>query len=205
VARKVRNVLRRLVQGHGTVGMKRHLWNAEFARGRWDCLDTTPGDCIYPYVEQHANGGSILDLGCGSGSTGNELDATRYRHFVGVDISDVAVEKARRRTEASGRAGKNHYVQSDVLDYVPGRLFDVILFRDSIYYVPLPSIRTMLERYAKYLEERGVFIVRMADGSDAYGKVVDTIEAGFAVVEKYAFDQPKALVIVFRPRPALTR
>jgi hypothetical protein len=34
---------------------------------------------------------------------------------------------------------------------------------------------------------------------------VDTIEAGFAVVEKYAFDQPKALVIVFRPRPALTR
>src|SRR5262245_18919549 len=97
LVRKVRNIVRGFLQAYGTTKVKRHLWNTEFSRGRWDCLDRTPCDCIYPYIEKYANNGSILDLGCGSGSTGSELDAIIYRYFIGVDISDVAIEKARRR------------------------------------------------------------------------------------------------------------
>jgi SAM-dependent methyltransferase len=78
-----------------------------------------------------------------------------------VDISDVAVEKSRRRTEENRREDKNHYLCSDVFNYVPTGQFDVILFRDSIYYVPHGKIIAMLRRYSKYLKEGGVFIVRM--------------------------------------------
>src|SRR5882672_10957138 len=158
--RKIRNILRALLQGYGTESLKRRLWNVEFARGRWDCLDRTPGDCVYPYVEKYAKKGSILDLGCGSGSTGNELDPTTYQDYTGVDISDVAIEKAKKKTEENSRGDRNGYFQSDLFSYVPTTRYDVILFRDSIYYVPLRNVIPMLSRYSNHLKESGVFIVR---------------------------------------------
>ena len=197
-ASKARSVVRALLQAYGTAPVKKRLWDVEFSNGRWDCLDSTAGDCVYPFLEKYANHGSILDLGCGSGSTGNELDTARYDHYVGVDISGVAIAKARERTAENGRTARNRYRQSDIFSYVPDRQFDVILFRDSIYYVPHRQINAMLQRYAQYLEEGAVFIVRMADG-DKYRDIVETIETHFAVVDKHVVDDPKAVVLVFRP------
>ncbi len=57
LAGRVRNILRGLLQAYGSSSMKRYVWNSEFLRGRWDCLDRTPGDCVYPYVEKYANRG----------------------------------------------------------------------------------------------------------------------------------------------------
>jgi SAM-dependent methyltransferase len=194
---KARSALRALLQAYGTGHVKKRLWDVEFSKGRWDCLDRTAGDCVYPYLEKYANNGSILDLGCGSGSTGNELDMAAYEDYVGVDISDVAIAKAQERTEENRRTGRNRYQQSDIFSYVPGQQFDVILFRDSIYYVPRRHIKAMLQRYAQYLKEGGVFIVRMADG-DKYQDIVQTIEAHFAVVDRHVADDPKAVVLIFR-------
>ncbi len=174
-----------------------NLWNAEFSQARWDCLDTTVGDCVYSYIEKAATGGSILDLGCGSGSTANELSANTYRDYTGVDISDVAIDKARKRTEKNGRADKSRFFHSDISSYVPAQQFDVILFRDSIYYVARPRIRPMLDRYSKYLNQGGVFIVRM-DGGGKRGSIVEIIERNFDILEKHMHKQPDAVVLVFR-------
>jgi SAM-dependent methyltransferase len=202
LARKVENRLRGLLQVYGTPRIKTRLWDIEFSQGRWDFLDATPGDCVYQHVERYANNGRIMDLGCGSGSTANELDATAYREYIGVDISEVALDKARRRSQESGRAHKHLFVLSDIAAYAPSRQLDVILFRDSIYYVPRPQIATMLHRYSPFLTGSGVFIVRMSNGADTYKPIADTIEGHFDVVEKHAFDEPNAVVIVFRPRRA---
>ena len=170
------------------------------ARAPGLCFERTPSDFMYPYVEKYANNGSILDLGCGSGSTGNELTPTTYHHYTGVDISEVAIAKARRRTEENGRGDKNRHFQSDLLEYAPTQQFDVILFRDSIYYVARGKIKAMLYRYSTYLKEGGVFIVRMADGSGEYKQIMDTIENHFEVLGTYSFDRPKAVVMIFRSR-----
>jgi SAM-dependent methyltransferase len=201
----MRNQVRAFLQAYGTKKVKKSLWNTEFSQGRWDCLESSIGDLVYPYIEKYTNHGSILDLGCGSGSTGNELDSRAYADYTGVDISDVAIEKARVRTKESGRADKNNYFQSDTLSYVPTRQFDVILYRDSIYYIRRAKIKPMLERYSKYLKKGGVFIVRMWSADGKYGPIVDIIERNFEVVEKHLSDQPaKTVVMVFRPsaRPA---
>jgi ribosomal protein L11 methylase PrmA len=101
---KVRDRMRDLLQVHGTSATKQRLWNTEFARGHWDGLDTTTDDCVYLRIEKSANRGSILDLGCSSGSTANELDEGSYNEYIGVDISGVATAKAEKRTEANGSA-----------------------------------------------------------------------------------------------------
>jgi SAM-dependent methyltransferase len=195
---RVQNKVRGLLLAHGPKRIKRSLWNAEFARGRWENLARTIGDCLYPYLEQYGNGGSILDLGCGSGNTGTELAANAYHDYTGVDISDVAIDKARKIAEEDGRTEKNRYIQSDIFSYEPTQQFDVILFRDSIYYVPGPKVKGMLDRYSKFLKQGGVFIVRLWTANGKYRSTVDFLEANFEIVEKKVSGPSDTVVLVFR-------
>src|SRR2546423_15542861 len=81
----------RIRKNWGPCATKKAIWDAEFARGQWDYLEHTTGDLIYPYLEKYSNNGTVLDLGCGSSNTGNELDASKYRSYTGVDISETAI------------------------------------------------------------------------------------------------------------------
>jgi len=193
---KGRNVTRGLLQRYGTSSIKKRLWDREFSRGRWDCLDRMPNDCLYPHVERHANHGSVLDLGCGPGTTGTELAAEAYTCYTGVDVSQVAVEKARKRAEEHRRADKNSYLQADLISYVPNGPQDVILFGDSLYYTPVRLILSVLNRYSTYLKPSGVFVVRIY--GSPYQKIMDIIEDHFDVVDKRVYvDQ--VFVLTFRP------
>lgn len=89
--------LRGLIHRYGSPKIKRRLWNSEFSFGRWDCLDDMREDCLYPLLESYADGRSVLDLGCGPGTTANEINA-RYTWYTGVDTSEVALTKARERS-----------------------------------------------------------------------------------------------------------
>src|SRR5688572_15172508 len=167
-AQRVRNGIRGFLQAYGTGSIKRYLWNGEFARGRWNCPDRPSSDFVYPVVEQYANHGSILDLGCGAGRTASELDDTAFQHYTGVDVSDVALESARAGAAAAARSAQVRFTQSDIATYVPTDRHDVILFMESLYYIPWARIPALLDRYSNYLKPNGVFIVRMWTGTDKY-------------------------------------
>src|ERR1700761_5925657 len=94
VRNKIRNFVRGRVQKWGSAQQKQKLWDEEFANGRWDFIENTSGDVIYQYLEKYCRKGSLLDLGCGSGNTGCELSADAYSEYLGVVISEVALEKA---------------------------------------------------------------------------------------------------------------
>jgi len=193
---KARNVARGLIQRHATGSIKKKLWDREFSQGRWDCLDRMPDDCLYPHVERYANQGSVLDLGCGPGTTGTELAANAYSSYTGVDISQVAVEKARNRAEAHHRTAKNSYLQADLFSYVPTGSHDVILFGDSLYYIPWRTILPLLNRYTTYLKPSGVFVVRIY--GLRYQTILDMIESHFDVLEKHVYAD-EVFVLAFRP------
>jgi len=185
------------LKARGPAWMVRKLWNREFAAGAWDYIDRTPGDMIYPWIERYANGGSILDLGCGSGNTGNELRADRYRLYLGIDLSDVAVEKARERSVQSGRGNKNRYVQGDICNYDPQDTFDVILFRESIWYIPRPRLRNVLDAYRRHLTPSGVLIVRIYDRFQ-HDHIVRTLKEHCQSLQEYAPTDAKDIVLVLR-------
>jgi 2-polyprenyl-3-methyl-5-hydroxy-6-metoxy-1,4-benzoquinol methylase len=182
------------------------LWDQEFSGTHWDFIDDTAGDCVYPHLEKHAKNGSILDLGCGPGNTANELAASAYATYVGVDISEAALAKARKRTHENSRGGKNSFACSDFLDYQPAQKFDVILFRESMYHVPLAKVKSILDHFSKYLNDNGVFIVRMntTDGKGGHkarlAAIMGVMEAEFEVVEKSQYGELGPTVIVFRPK-----
>ena len=201
IVRKVSNVARGLKQGYGTEATKKRLWDSEYSRGRWDFLDRMPGDCVFPYVERYANQGSILDLGCGPGTTSLELKSDKYERYTGIDISAVAVDRAAKRARQAGRAGKNSYSQAEILRYVPDRQYDVILFGDSLPYIPTGQIPALLNRYAAFLTPSGVFISRI--NGRPYLPKMEVIDRHFEVIERQVFDQE--IFVLYSGQRALNR
>ncbi len=200
------SVLRGLIKRFGPSRTKMRLWDQEFTTGHWDFIDNTMGDCVYPYLERYTRNGRLLDLGCGPGNTANELAASAYQAYVGVDISEAALQKGRKRSETSGRGGKNRFELGDFISYAPSQPFDVILFRESMYHVPLKQVKSMLLRYSNYLTDGGVFVVRMvtsrSNGTDnrRLKSMIDIIVQEFEVLENRCDGKGGPTVIVFRPR-----
>jgi len=202
--------VRGFLLSYGPSNIKRRFWDKEYSEEKWAFAYNTVGDCVYDHLERHTRNGSILDIGCGSGNTATELDANVYQSYLGVDISEAALAKARRRSEECGRRDKNHFVCGDFLTYTPTGKYDVILFRESMYHVPLGRVKATLERYSAYLNDGGVFIVRLftssgdnADSKDKYRPtaMLGIMEAEFDVVEKCRYEVPgRPTVIVLRPK-----
>lgn len=197
---KLRNVLRGLTGRWGPATMKQSLWDKEYASGKWVHCENTAGDPIYGYLQNHCRKGSILDLGCGAGNTSNELDVDSYQDYLGVDISEVAIQKAAARSESNGRGKKNRYVQGDILSFVPEQKYDLVLFRDSINSLPELRIKSTLDRYAQHLKEDGRFLVRVSgDATKRYREIAELIEANYRMIDKYSTPASGgAFILVFR-------
>jgi SAM-dependent methyltransferase len=199
---------RGFITSYGPSGIKKRLWDKEFSGTKWDFIDNTVGDCVYPYLEKYARNGNILDLGCGPGNTANELAASVYQSYIGVDISEAALAKAVMRTRENGRAGKNSFVNSDFLGYHPTEEFDIILFRESLYHVPYGQVLPTLKKFSTNLKSTGVFIVRLYAGDHRPNVIktrvtakLDLIKREFNIVESRQFDlRGLPNVLVFRPR-----
>jgi len=194
------------LKSYGPSSIKRRLWDEEYSGDKWNFAENSASDCVYAFLERYAVKGCILDLGCGSGNTATELAASAYETYVGVDISQEALRKASKRSEQAGRADKNLFARGDFLDYTPLQKFEVILFRESMYHVPLGRVRTMLNRYSDYLREGGVFIVRMNTSESLLGRtkaMIGIMETEFDVRERHQFGDSGPTVIVFRPKGGL--
>src|SRR5208283_3826456 len=105
VDRSVRFV-QSFLKAYGPSNIKKFFWDKEYSSEKWAFAYNTVGDCVYSHLERHTANASILDIGCGSGNTATEMAGT-YRSYLGVDISEAALAKARKRSLECGRQDKN--------------------------------------------------------------------------------------------------
>ena len=196
IHRVKRIVNSRIIKRWGDARTKQEIWDQEFQAGAWTYLDSTADDLVYGFIERYAKGGRILDLGCGAGNTGNELDPHSYAKYIGVDVSRVATDFATARSAQNDRAETNRYFCGDIANFVPPSHFEVILFRESIFYIPHRKIGRTLSRYRSYLADDGVFIVRMCSKSK-YKSIIRLIQNDFRVMETSSASEP-SIVLVFR-------
>jgi SAM-dependent methyltransferase len=188
----------RILKLWGSTSKKKSIWDEEFSAGQWDRLENTSDDPIYFFLEKYCNGGRILDLGCGSGNTGNEMSTIKYDKYTGVDISESAIQRALARSERNCREEKNEYVCADISLYAPKKRYDIILFRESIFYIPKSKIGGVLDRYRDYLKETGVFIVSMRSNKQKSAPIVRLIERHYHVMDRSSLDNSNDVILVFR-------
>jgi 2-polyprenyl-3-methyl-5-hydroxy-6-metoxy-1,4-benzoquinol methylase len=200
--------VRGFILSYGPTNIKKIFWDKEYSDNKWHFADNTVGDCVYGHLETFAANKTVLDIGCGSGNTPTEMAGT-YKSYVGVDISQTALAKAEKRSKEVGRGDKNRFECSDMLTYIPSQQYDVILFRESLYHIPIGKVKATLDRYSVYLKEEGVFIVRLFAGDRTTNQtkarptaMLANIEAEFDILEKGEYeDDGRPTVLVFRPRP----
>jgi len=196
-------ILNAVLKRWGATSTKQRIWDAEYQSGKWQHLDPRDRsgiqrDLIYQSLERYSEGTSILDLGCGTASTAAELRSD-YASYLGVDISEIAIAQGREIIARDPeRAHKTHFAVSDIFDFVPGGQFNVILFRECLYYFPKQTAREVLEHYCQFLVPGGVFVVRLHDRKK-YDPLVRLIEREYEVAECLAPSGATEIVLVFQP------
>ncbi|HEX6732385.1 MAG TPA: class I SAM-dependent methyltransferase [Pyrinomonadaceae bacterium] len=83
---------------------------------------------------QSSNGLRVLEIGCGLGTDGAQF-AKAGADYTGVDLTDAAVELARKRFELFGLPGKFRTADAEQLDF-PDETFDVVFSHGVLHHTP---------------------------------------------------------------------
>lgn len=169
-------------------------WEKEYSRGAWDYLDRVgierARNAIIVNMFYSVYGGGaygslragnaryndrssnevdlILDVGCGLGTLSDYLHGPQRDAYLGVDLSQQAVEKARKiRASPSmggqdGAAGgalkESQFQQSDALNFKPspGKKYGTIVFNEMLYYV---DHKKVMKYYSQFLKTGGIMVI----------------------------------------------
>ena len=136
----------------------KEVWDSQYLNEEWDYLcnreEVSRYSVIVGYIQYFKPAGSILDVGCGAGILQERLTAFVYARYVGLDISDPAIQRARLREDA-----KTFFISGDAESYTPLELFDVIILNEVLYYFESPV--ESFARYTNFLKENGVIITSL--------------------------------------------
>lgn len=138
-------------------------WDNEYRDGAWNYLETIgslAGQVSILGYCQYLAPSSILDVGCGAGLLAAKLKVLPYKSYLGIDISSEAIEQAAKLQDE-----RTQFAVADANQFEPKSTFDVIIFNQSMNYMPQPAAR--MAYYAKYLTPRGRLIVSLCNSARA--------------------------------------
>lgn len=134
-------------------------WEDEFDAGGWDFLsgplESHRNAVLAGCLARHAPDASILEIGCGTGALRRALRADGYRSYLGVDLSDAALARARETADP-----RCSFTAGAAESFTPPGRFDAIVFAETLYYLADPVAQAV--RYGGWLAERGHLFVSMA-------------------------------------------
>src|ERR1700704_2478063 len=81
-----------------------------------------------------ARGLSVLEIGCGLGTDGAQF-ANAGAHYTGVDLTEAAIELARKRFEIGGLPGEFRVADGENLDFADSS-FDLVYSHGVLHHTP---------------------------------------------------------------------
>jgi len=146
-----------LISGKGAPTAKDE-WGKQYLSGNWsymhDLQEVGRYSVIAGYFRHLKPGGSILDVGCGEGILQERLGEQSYSRYVGIDMSAMAIEKAKIR-----KSEKTLFIEADAEKYSLSESFDTIVFNEILCYIPNPV--SLLKQYESFLSKDGIYIISM--------------------------------------------
>ena len=100
-----------------------------------------------------------LDIGCGGGANIRKLlEKSPYGRVVGIEYSEISVEKSRKINKAGIESKRCEILQGDVMKLpFRGETFDVITAFETIYF--WPDISEAFKKVYKILKIGGTFMI----------------------------------------------
>lgn len=145
-----------LATGRGDAPVGKDAWEAQYREGGWAFMrnpdEVARYSVIAGYVHALTPGGSVLDVGGGEGILVDHLRPFGYSRYLGIDLSEAAVEQA-----AGRRDQKTAFAAADAEAFVPEGRWDAIVFNECVYYFEDPV--GTVGRYKGFLAPGGVLVV----------------------------------------------
>ena len=104
-----------------------------------------------------ARGLNVLEIGCGMGTDGAQF-AKAGADYTGVDLTDAAVELARKRFQASGLKGNFRVADAERLDF-HDESFDIVYSHGVLHHTP--DIKAAVREIHRVLKPGGRAIVML--------------------------------------------
>jgi trans-aconitate methyltransferase len=195
MSKKLKNLLAAkgvlyLLTRFGGSALRRCSFDQYYKSGCWDYFETEHSMEMVEVVEKYANKGRVLDIGCGPGILASLLNSDSFEYYCGVDASPEAIARAQKRKNE-----KIDFEIGDIQNYKCRDKFDLIVFEESLYYVPFFR-RQLLKRYAQQLQPGGVFVVTVAHPNRFRG-MIKMIHKNFQIIEERFFSNSHRLLLVF--------
>jgi ubiquinone/menaquinone biosynthesis C-methylase UbiE len=104
---------------------------------------------FFGWVEQHARGKTLLDFACGDGDVALRAAAAGAQLAIGIDISDVSVQNARRAAAERGLTDRTFFLRADCENTgLPDSSVDVVVCAGVLHHLDVtrafPEIRRIL-------------------------------------------------------------
>jgi SAM-dependent methyltransferase len=179
-----------LVTRFGSRSLRSLAFDEKYRRGNWD-HHNDGGSELTSIVLRHLRNGDLLVLGCGSATVLDGVETSGLNSALGVDLSREAIRLASRFACA-----RIHFLIQDMELLELTSSYDVILFSESLYYVPLYRQSALLQRLSNHLKEGGVFIVTLSEPK-RYAEILNNIRGLFDVQEDRPFVGSSRHILVF--------
>lgn len=101
---------------------------------------------------------SVMDIGCAGGT----LALNGYRKYLGIDISQFAIDRAKQDARLIGIAGTSFLV-GDIRLIQNDERWDAIVLSELLYYLPVGEAIAQVSRCASWLSKNGVLCISMKD------------------------------------------
>lgn len=127
------------------------LWDYQYKTGRWGKVPRSP--ITVSSVSSLCRGGGILEFGFGDGTLALLVPRSNYSYYKGYDISQVAVNAAKKR--AQGQFGIE-YNQGDMVNWQgESKKASIIVAEECLYYLKISEIENFLSKCWESLESDG--------------------------------------------------
>lgn len=134
--------------------MSRLSWDKQFEDGV--ALYGPRSENTIRLVQSLCRGGRMIEFGCGEGDLPLVLAAGTFSSYLGFDISEVAVKRA--RSKAAGSACIL-FQQGDMAHWCGGDTASLILAEECLYYLSLAGAETFLLQCMRCLSKNGSMLV----------------------------------------------
>jgi 2-polyprenyl-3-methyl-5-hydroxy-6-metoxy-1,4-benzoquinol methylase len=109
--------------------------------------------CIVGFASLLKKGGTILDVGCGTGCPIDTFLTERGFKVTGIDISEKMIEKAKALNLKSAS-----FAVEDIMDFQSQQKFDGIIAFDSIWHLPLVKQEKVYALLSSLLKKGGFLL-----------------------------------------------
>src|SRR5262249_10688210 len=103
-------------------------------------------------IHHFSKGDLILDVACGEGILQGFLKRWGYRQYLGIDKSQVAIERANFRKDDC-----TWFMVADAEQFTPSQKFSCVIFSECLYYFAEPN--RIIQRYANCLMDGGIIVM----------------------------------------------